>query len=237
MNHTKNLTGCDTNRHLISMTTPDRLIQLGLNLGFCEDTGILDLCCGYGEMLRLWNDVFGIRGTGVDICPAFIERGRQRQQNPERVKLLCADALHYADDEKYDVVCCTEFFGDIKDIAGTIAFLEKYAKPNGKLIFGRLFSKTDCPPKPLTDFDGEIETLSAIHEKIRTCGYYMTAMASDTDAQWENYVFWSAARDIERLRKNPEDTKTKAWLEKWYDIYFRYRRPFEGWALFGIEKL
>ena len=37
MNHTKNLTGCDTNRHLISMTTPDRLIQLGLNLGFCED--------------------------------------------------------------------------------------------------------------------------------------------------------------------------------------------------------
>ena len=147
------------------MTTPDRLIQLGLNLGFCEDTGILDLCCGYGEMLRLWNDVFGIRGTGVDICPAFIERGRQRQQNPERVKLLCADALHYADDEKYDVVCCTEFFGDIKDIAGTIAFLEKYAKPNGKLIFGRLFSKTDCPPKPLTDFDGEIETLAAIHGK------------------------------------------------------------------------
>ena len=120
---------------------------------------------------------------------------------------------------------------------GVPEFLEKYAKPNGKLIFGRLFSKTDCPPKPLTDFDGEIETLAAIHEKIRTCGYYMTAMASDTDAQWENYVFWSAARDIERLRKNPEDTKTKAWLEKWYDIYFRYRRPFEGWALFGIEKL
>ena len=149
MNPTKNLTGCDTNRHLISMTTPDRLIQLGLNLGFCEDTGILDLCCGYGEMLKLWNDVFGIRGTGVDICPAFIEHGRQRRQNPERVKLLCADALHYADDEKYDVVCCTEFFGDIKDIAGTIAFLEKYAKPNGKLIFGRMYSKPSIRRSPL----------------------------------------------------------------------------------------
>ena len=114
--------------------------------------------------------------------------------------------------------------------------LEKHSKPNSKLIFGRLYSKVDNPPKELTDFDGEIETLDVINRKIRECGYNIVAIASDTDAQWENYVTWSAKRDIEHLRKFPDDEKTKEWLNKWYDVYFKYRRLYEGWALFGIEK-
>ena len=129
-----------------------------------------------------------------------------------------------------------EFFGDIQDIKGTISLLEKHSKPNSKLIFGRLYSKVDNPPKELTDFDGEIETLDVINRKIRECGYNIVAIASDTDAQWENYVTWSAKRDIEHLRKFPDDEKTKEWLNKWYDVYFKYRRLYEGWALFGIEK-
>lgn len=228
---------CDESQYLISMSAPERIINLGLRLEYGEETNILDLCCGYGEMLKIWNTVFGIKGVGIDICEEFIEIGKQRQQGNENLKLICTDVLNYKDDVKYDVVCCTEYFGDIRDIAGTISMLEQYAKPNGKLIFGRLYSKIENPPKELTDFDGEIETLEVINRKIRECGYVMTAIAGDTDAQWENYITWSAKRDIEHLRKNPHDEKTKAWLTKWYDIYFKYRRSYEGWAMFGIEKV
>ena len=227
---------CEESQYLISMVPPDRLVSLGLRLAFDRETHILDLCCGYGEMLKLWHTAFGIRGVGVDVCREFIECGRRRQPDGEAVHLICGDAQSYADDEKYDVVCCTEAFGDIRDIAGTIAFLEKYAKPNGKLLFGRLYAKTECPPKALTDFDGEIETLADINRKIRACGYNITALATDTDVQWEDYITWSAKRDLEHLRRNPNDQETRAWLDKWYDLYFRYRRPYEGWALFGLEK-
>ncbi len=237
MNYQDYLRICDESKYLISMTAPDRIVNLGLRLDFNQETKILDLCCGYGEMLKIWNKVFCIKGIGVDICREFIEIGKQRQQGNENLNLICADVLNYNDNEKYDVVCCTEYFGDIKDIAGTISLLEKHAKPNGKLIFGRLYSKIDNPPKELTDFDGEIETLETINNKIRECGYSITAIASDTDAQWENYITWSAKRDIEHLRGNPDDKEREAWLKKWYDIYFKYRRPFEGWALLGIEKL
>lgn len=170
------------------MTTPERIVNLGMQLGFGRETKVLDLCCGYGEMLKIWNDVFGIQGVGVDICEEFIVVGRERQRDIDGIELICANVLDYEDDTEYDVVCCTECFGDIQDISGTIALLEKYAKPNGKLIFGRLFSKVGTPPKELIDFDGEIETLEAINKKICTCGYYITALASDTDAQWENYI-------------------------------------------------
>ena len=42
---------------------------------------------------------------------------------------------------------------------------------------------------------------------------------------------------MEHLRKFPHDKKVKEWLDKWYDVYFKYRRRYEGWALFGIEKI
>ena len=236
MNYNDYLHICDESKYLISMTTPERIVNLGLRLGFCSETKVLDLCCGYGEMLKIWNDVFDIQGVGVDICNEFIEIGKKRQRDIDKIELICANVLDYEDNVKYDGVCCTEFFGDIQDIKGTISLLEKHSKPNSKLIFGRLYSKVDNPPKELTDFDGEIETLDVINRKIRECGYNIVAIASDTDAQWENYVTWSAKRDIEHLRKFPDDEKTKEWLNKWYDVYFKYRRLYEGWALFGIEK-
>lgn len=42
---------------------------------------------------------------------------------------------------------------------------------------------------------------------------------------------------MEHLRKFPHDKQVKEWLDNWYDVYFKYRRWHEGWALFGIEKI
>lgn len=237
MSYKDHLNICDKSKYLISMAAPEQIVNLGAQLGFRSETKVLDLCCGYGEMLKIWSEAFDIHGVGIDSCEEFIDTGRERQQGMKHLKLICANVLKYEDDVRYDVVCCTEYFGNIQDIDGTISLLEKYAKPNGKLIFGRLFSKVASPPKALIDFDGEIETLEAINRRIRACGYYITAMSSDTDAQWENYITWSAKRDIDHLRKFPGDAKTANWLDKWYDIYFQYRRWYEGWALFGIEKV
>ena len=94
----------EESQYLISMVPPDRLVSLGLRLAFDRETHILDLCCGYGEMLKLWHTAFGIRGVGVDVCREFIECGRRRQPDGEAVHLICGDAQSYADDEKYDVV-------------------------------------------------------------------------------------------------------------------------------------
>lgn len=46
----------------------------------------------------------------------------------------------------------------------------------------------------------------------------------------------SAKRDLEHLRRNPNDQETRAWLDKWYDLYFRYRRPYEGWRCSDWKK-
>jgi ubiquinone/menaquinone biosynthesis C-methylase UbiE len=233
MDYKQILATLEESKHFISMVSAERVIELGYNLGLDENSTVLDLCCGFGETLKLWSEAFGISGVGVDRVAEFIEQGKTRLTS-ERVNLIVGDVLEYRDEHKYDIVMCTE---NLWNIGGSINFLERFVKPGGKLVFGRLYSKIPAPPKELTDFDGELQTLGDIYETVKNCGYYITAMASDTTAEWERYITWSAKRDLEQLRQERDNSELASWIDKWYRIYFDYRRPYEGWAMFGIEKL
>ena len=76
-----------------------------------------------------------------------------------------------------------------------------------------------------------------IYAICRKHGYYITYIAGCTHNEWERYITWSAKRDIKRLRENPNDQQLKEWIDHWYNMYFKFRREFEGWALFILEKL
>ena len=138
-------------------------------------------------------------------------------------------------DEKFDYVCLSgEDFGGFQ---GTIELLEKYVKPNGKLIIGTRYSKVDNPPQELIEFEGETLSLIEINRIVRSKDYYITSMAADTLAEWERYIMWSAKRHLNDLRKSPENQLLREWCDKWYDMYFNYRRPYEGYVTMVIEKI
>jgi len=223
----------EDNAHLISMVPVEGILRLGFSLGLNKNTRVLDLCCGYGTMLKVWSEAFGISGVGVDRVKDFIKTGKARLRN-DRVELLCGDVFKYKTREKFDVVVCSEFStGLFDDFAQGIAYLEKFLKPGGVLVLGRLYSKIPEPPRELVEFDGPLPTLREIYEESRRRGYLITAMAGSTDAAWEQYIFRGAKQSLAALRRDPED----AWTNKWYRIYFDCRRPYEGWALFGLEKI
>ena len=223
----------EDNAHLISMAPVSELLRFGHEAGLGAHSRVLDLCCGYGTALKVWSQAFGISGVGVDRAKGFIETGKARLTN-DRVALICGDVLKYKTGEKFDAVMCTELSTGLFDsFARGVAYLERFLKPGGTLVFGRLYSKIPEPPRELVDFDGPLPTLREIYEEARRCGYLVTAMASGADAAWEQYVFRGAKQSLEKLRKDPED----AWTNKWYRIYFDCRRPYEGWALFGMEKI
>ena len=233
LDYTQMLAAHEEAKHLISMVPVERILALGSDLGLNESSRVLDLCCGYGTMLKLWSEAFGIGGVGVDRVKDFIKTGKSRLTD-KRVELVCGDVLKYRDKEKYDIVVCTELSTDVfASFAEGVAFLEKFLKPGGTLVFGRLYAKVPDPPQALIDFDGPLPTLTEIYEECRQCGWLITAMASSTDAQWEQYIFRGAQQYLEALRKDPND----AWTDKWFRMYFDHRRTCEGWALFAIERI
>lgn len=229
------LSRCEESGYLISMTPLEKLVQIGYDAGMNAHSTVLDLCCGYGEMLKIWHEAFGVHGLGIDICKEFISIGQARLKaaGVSGVELKQGDVQKFKSRIQYDYVSCTEIFGSFGQ---TVDLLEKHMKPGGKLIMSSRYSKVDPPPKELTDFEGETLPLTHINAIARERGFFMTAMAGCTDAEWERYIMWSARRHLANLRKNPTDTATRAWCDKWYDTYFGFRRATEGFATFVLEK-
>ena len=229
------LESCAENAQLISMVSVEELIRFGYSIGLNENSRVLDLCCGYGTLLKIWSEAFGISGVGVDLCQEFLNDGTKRllEAKVNGVQLVYGDVKKYDDNQRYDVVICSETIGSIEN---TLTMGEKFLKPRGILAYQKVYAKVDDIPQELDDFDGGVYPLPELNRIFNNLGYYVTHMASSTDSDWERYVTWSVRRDIARLRQNPQDEKLKAWIDKWYRMYFVYRRSYEGQAMFGLEK-
>lgn len=237
MDYKKLVEKLEESKYLISMTPIERVVEIGHSAGMTRGATVLDLCCGYGEMLKVWHEAFGIKGVGVDICGEFIGEGTRRlaERGIRDITLLEADILKWKAQEKFDYVCLSgEDFGGFQN---TIALLEPYAKPTGKLLIGTRYAKVEDPPKELIDFEGETLPLAEMNRIIRSKNYYITAMATDTQAEWERYIMWSAKRHLNELRKSPEDPSLRRWCDTWYEMYFTCRRQYEGYVTLVIEKM
>lgn len=236
MNYKAIINTIESSQHLISMTPIEKIIEIGYTAGMNSNSRVLDICCGYGEMLKILNEAFGIKGIGVDISSEFINEGKKRLKAAEikDISLICADVLDWVTDKKFDFAClCGEEFGGIEN---TIHLLEKYIKSNGKLIIGTRYSRVDNPPVELIEFEGETLSLKNIYNIFYGNGYFITSMSTDTQNEWERYIMWSARRNLAAYKSNPEDPSSLQWCQKWYETYFGFRREYEGYGTFVIEK-
>ena len=204
-----NLKYIENNQYLISMVPVDEILRLGYELGLNEKSKVLDLCCGYGTVLKVWSKTFGISGVGVDICKDFIHIGKKRLKSSDVdsiVKLIHKDVTKYKDDTKYDVVICSE---TIESIENTFQLGEKFLKKGGTLLYQKVFATVEDVPKELDEFDGGVYPLTKLNKIFNDLGYYITHFATGTENDWSRYYTWSVRRDIDKLRKKPNNQEQK----------------------------
>lgn len=170
----------EDNQYLIGMVPVEEILRLGYELGLNDRSKVLDLCCGYGTVLKVWSETFGISGMGVDICKDFIHRGKKRLKNSgiDRIKLIHKDVTKYKDDTKYDVVICSEA---IDSIENTFQLGEPFLKKGGTLLYQRVFSYTEDIPQELDEFDGGVYPLTKLNKIFNDSGYYITHFATGTE--------------------------------------------------------
>jgi len=169
----------EDNAHLISMVPVEELLRFGYEIGLKPGMKVMDLCCGYGTVLKIWRENFGIQGVGVDREKGFLEIGAERMEKHgiEGVLLIHEDVTKYQDETQYDVVICSE---TIDSIENTFLLGKKFLKPGGILCYQKLYARVSDPPQKLKDFDGEVLPLSTLNRRFNALGWYMIAMASDT---------------------------------------------------------
>ena len=234
----------DDNRHLIGMVSVDEILRFGYEVGLNEGSRVLELTYGYGTILKVWSEAFGISGVVVGRSEDFNAKGRERLKQAgvdDKIKIVCEKWDNYVDAEKYDLVICT--IGEqiptgksLEYIRNCFALGEKFLKDDGILAYIGTYSKIPNPPQELIDFEGELLILSDLNRIFRELGYCLISMAGDTNAMWEHYAVnrhGGAKEAVQALRKDINDD----WVNKWERMYFDYRRPYQGQALFGLEKL
>lgn len=226
----------EDNQYLISMVPAQEILRLGCELGLGKNSKVLDLCCGYGTVLKVWSETFGISGAGVDICKDFIHIGKKRlkESGIDGIKLIHKDVTKYKDNAKYDVVICSE---TIDSVENTLKLGEKFLKKGGTLLYQKVFTTSQNVPKELDEFDGGVYPLTVLNKMFNACGYYITHLATGTENDWNRYFTWSVRRDIEKLRKKPSNQEQRERIDYWNYMHFKYRMPYENQALFGLQKL
>ncbi|GMO12625.1 MAG: hypothetical protein Ta2A_22610 [Treponemataceae bacterium] len=242
MNYNDIIEKIDSNNHMISMVPVEKIIEMGYLLKCNKNTKILDLCCGYGEMLKILNQAYSVSGKGIDISKEFITEGNKRfvdSNMSNKIMLECNDVLDCTE-TGYDIVICTEpyLFGDIEN---AIRKLEKHITPTGKIVIGTLVTKEKNIPQELIDFDGNnLHTEYEIYETFLKCNYAVSYIGRSTQGEWDKYFAWSSQRiikDYQLSETNAEKQKQMEWLIKWHKMYSKYRIKYEQWCLYAFEKI
>jgi SAM-dependent methyltransferase len=228
--------------YLISMTPVEEIIQMGRILGLNPDSRVLDLCCGYGEMLRIFAGYFGCQGTGIDRWAEFIDAGIKRNSDmnvTDRVKLITQDAQTWRENN-YDVACLIGEHNVFGGFEGTLKHLLGKIKVGGSVIIGTpYYNLKDVPPK-LIDYEGELQTESEIFAMVQDNNCIVTGIGRDTRAEWDRYISWSARRGLKDYRNETDEVKRKEILMRlrhWHGMYIEYRMKFQGWAMYAIERV
>ena len=146
---------------------------------------LLDLGCGWGELLHRWLDAHETAtATGIDQDEQAIERARAKKH--PRATFVCGDAA--ASTDRADVIACV---GASHAFGGTDVALRRLRGRSRRLLFGDGFWIS--PPSlaliemfgPLRDRDG----LRAACE-----GHTITSFEESTLAEWD--AFESAWSDV-----------------------------------------
>jgi SAM-dependent methyltransferase len=92
-------------------SSQERRFQTALGLGDFHGKRLLDVGCGFGDLLA-WLNARGIepRYTGMDIVRGMIERCRKRFAGTG-ARFLIGDALTFVTDEPYDYIVASGIFG------------------------------------------------------------------------------------------------------------------------------
>ncbi|MEV4280946.1 methyltransferase domain-containing protein [Actinoplanes xinjiangensis] len=219
--------------------SPTHAALLLQRLGIPADARVVDLGCGWGELLLQAvsaDDTGSTTGTGVDTDDAVLARGRAlavERSLDRQVTFLKQEASAWR--EPADRVLCV---GASHAFGGTSAALESLAtliRPGGRLLFGDGFWERPPTIEATEIFGSGIMSLADLIEHARALGWRVLHMSVADQREWDDFEStWLAGRQAWLLR-HPDDPRA-ARLRDELDVRLReYVGVYRG--VFGFAYL
>jgi cyclopropane fatty-acyl-phospholipid synthase-like methyltransferase len=178
-----------------------RAARIVRRLASTEPTTVLDLGCGWGElMLRLLEEVPGASGIGIDVSSQDLDRGRTNagaRGLADRVDFTAGSAAGTARGPADTVLCVgsSHALSDDRPPLHTLAALKELRRlvaPGGRVLFGESFWQR--PPTP-AELDGmwpgaeasELLDLRGLIDAAVGAGFRVEWVETASEEEWEEF--------------------------------------------------
>lgn len=211
------------NMNIMNPVSEKKLILAGKYANLKPGMSVLDVGCGNGTLLSLWQKEFGISGTGIEMQKESAARAKELLRGTG-ILVIEGNAAEWIPERSYDVVCAfgTSFiFGGAEK---TLEHLAGFVKEGGSLVIGDRFWKKESVPPDFAREWRDVPTSLELVSTARYLGLTLAGMLSASDEEWDQYesAVWQNA-----VSKNLYD-----YLEQIQDEYLTYGREYMAWGCF-----
>lgn len=236
----------ESDQKLFVPLSSEKMMRLGHVCKLSEETRVLDLGSGKGELLIQWARNFHIKGTGVDVREEMVEVAQQHADDMEvwsQVNFVNSDLGDYVQPyHQYHVVThlATVPFGG--NLVTTIEYMKDAlrAHETGLLVIGETFWE-QSPPSDLFDSvaieasvvphmgqisdaldEADVDLLDLVLADKREMDIYQSQ-------QWRSTLNW-----LQTHPEDPERDDVIKWLRESRRNYLKFEREYLGWGVFVI---
>lgn len=228
---------------LVNPTSPEKILTVGKVLGLKEDSRVIDFGCGFGEVLALWGQHYGISGVGIDIRPYACERARHKlsvRGMAERFEIICGSGSEYRfEPHAFDVAACIGATFIWGGFGQTIRAMKDAVHKRGKLAIGEAHWLTDQVPPTYANREHlltEFELLQIARKEGFNLEYVVRASHDDWD-HYESSNWYGLIRWIEENPDHLERQQVIDYLHESQEEYLRYARQYFGWAIYILNPI
>ena len=226
---------------IVNPSTPEKILAVGEILGIGQDSRIIDFGCGYGEVLALWAERFGISGIGIDIREHVCNRAKNKMHKQgiaERIKIVCVNAAEYPFEKHgFDVALCIGASFIWNGYRPTVRAMKKAIHTTGKLVVGEPYwLKGGVPSEYAEQYPVHIE--NELLQITREEGFDLEYVVRSSHDDWDRYEagnWYGLIRWIEENPDHPERQDVIDHLHKSQDDYLKYGREYLGWAMYVLN--
>jgi SAM-dependent methyltransferase len=175
------------------------------HLDLTAGTSVVDVGCGWGELLLRAAARTGAKAVGVDTDPAGLDRGRRAAAEAgievEFVEQGAADWQGGAD----RAICV----GSSHTLGGTAGMLDRLAEivPRGRVLVGDGFWETTPSQAALDVFGTETMPLADLVATCRDAGWQVMHLSTATQREWDDFESRHRAGVREWLLANGDDPR------------------------------
>lgn len=228
---------------LLSPTSAEKIVEIGRLLDLSSDSSVIDLCCGYGEVLRLLSLNFGVSGVGVDVheflCQEAVKMNKEKGVD-HLITIVSGDAAKYGvPDEKFDVAMCLSASFALGGFRGTIRRLKDYIKPMGSIVVAEPYYLDTDIPEELIEYEGELSTEYELLQMIYEENLELAYIFHSSDDEWDRYVSSGWHAFYQWARQHPDDAEAIQAVNgshRSQEMYVRYRRKYERHVMFVLQR-